>query len=60
MEDAGARMAFNAAFNNIGSALGAAVGGYIIVSWGYAFLGVVLGSFSILAALVIYLLVIEG
>ena len=55
----GTMMAFNSAFNNVGSAIGAGVGGAIVLSWGYVGLGAVLGFFGVLASLIIYFLVTE-
>ena len=47
----GTMMAFNSAFNNLGSAIGAGVGGAIVLSWGFVGLGGVLGFFGVLASL---------
>jgi len=55
----GTMMAFNSAFNNLGSAIGAGVGGAIVLSWGFVGLGGVLGFFGVLASLIIYFLVTE-
>jgi predicted MFS family arabinose efflux permease len=55
----GTLMAFNSASNSVGSAIGAGVGGFIVLSWGYVVLGGVLGFFGVLASFIIYLLVTE-
>jgi predicted MFS family arabinose efflux permease len=50
-------MAFTSAFANMGSALGAALGGAILIWSNYSSLGIVLGSFGVLGSLLIYFFV---
>ena len=51
----GSMMALNTAANNLGSILGAGIGGAVLLRSGYPLIGVVLGILGVLAALVIRL-----
>jgi len=51
----GSMMALNTASNNLGSILGAGIGGAVLLRSGYPLIGVVLGILGVLAALVIRL-----
>ena len=55
----GTMMSFTSAFNNVGSALGAGIGGYILLNWGYVWLGLVLGLLGVLASLIVFFFVDE-
>jgi predicted MFS family arabinose efflux permease len=50
-------MAFTSAFANMGSALGAALGGAILLWSNYSSLGIFLGSLGVLGSLLIYFFV---
>jgi len=52
----GTMMSIDSAAANSGSALGAAVGGFVLLSFGYESLGLVLGMVGIIATIVYYLL----
>ena len=51
----GSMMALNTAANNLGSILGAGIGGAVLLAYDYPLIGVVLGLLSVVAALVIRL-----
>ena len=55
----GSMMALNTAANNLGSILGAGIGGVVLLASDYPLIGVVLGILSVLAALVIRLYAID-
>jgi predicted MFS family arabinose efflux permease len=55
----GALMSVDAAAVNLGSALGAAVGGVALIAFGYEALGLSLGLLCIVGALVVSLLAID-
>lgn len=53
----GTMMAFTTASGNLGSALGAGIGGAMLLLWGYTGMGLSLGSLGVLGAFIIYFLV---
>jgi predicted MFS family arabinose efflux permease len=53
----GSMMAFTAAFGNLGLALGAALGGALLLLGSYSTLGIVLGSLGVMGSVVVYLFV---
>ena len=55
----GTMMSSNTAGYNLGSALGSALGGVMLVWWGWEAFGVVLGSLGIVASLVYHLLTLD-
>jgi len=55
----GAMMSINWAATSMGTAFGAAVGGFVLLLLDYEFVGISLGAMNIVAAIVFYLLVID-
>ena len=55
----GSMMALNTAANNLGSILGAGIGGAVLLAYDYPLIGIVLGILSVLAALVIRLYAVD-
>ena len=55
----GTMMSINSAAEKMGAALGAGVGGLLLLLYGWNLLGITLGAIGILAAVIYYLLVIE-
>jgi predicted MFS family arabinose efflux permease len=56
----GTVMSLFSAANSLGLAIGAAVGGFILLSYDYSFLGVGVGGFMLLSALVVHFFTIES
>jgi predicted MFS family arabinose efflux permease len=56
----GTVMSLFSAANSLGLAVGAAVGGFILLSYDYSFLGVGVGVFMLLSALVVHFFTIES
>ena len=55
----GTMMSINSAAEKMGAALGAGVGGLLLLLYGWNLLGITLGAIGILAAVIYYLLVID-
>ena len=55
----GTMMSISSAASSLGSTLGAGIGGMTLVLWGYGGLGLILGSFGIVAAVVYLLFAID-
>jgi DHA1 family inner membrane transport protein len=55
----GAMMSISSAASSLGSTLGAGIGGMTLIAWDYGGLGLILGSFGIVAAVVYLLFAID-
>jgi len=52
----GTVMSLSSAIGSVGAALGTLIGGYVLISGGYSLVAICLASFSVLSALLVYLL----
>ena len=55
----GAIMSLSYAFVNVGSAIGAAIGGLTLILYDYEELGIILGSMGILAAIIFQFVTVD-
>ena len=55
----GTMMSISSAASSLGSTLGAGIGGMSLVAWGYGGLGLTLGSFGIIAAVIYTLFAVD-
>jgi len=55
----GTLMSISSAFNNIGSALGAGLGGFTLLLYDYELMGATLGALMVSAAIIVYFLTVD-
>jgi predicted MFS family arabinose efflux permease len=55
----GTMMSISAAMQSVGSAFGAAIGGFTLLFYGYELLGISLGVLAVIGAIIVHLLAVD-